>query len=101
MILQILIFGKTHGKKGNNLKLYRQEWRGRIIRQLGGHALSQEEDRVVASMGTDDCQKAIKKDETENFATDPVYEKLGGYNNKWFKPRHTNYKAWEVDKVGK
>ena len=48
----------------------------------------------------DAYKKAVQRDEEKVFGTaDPVYAKLGGYVNKWFKPRHTNYKDWIVKKV--
>ena len=99
MIQSVLIFGKTHGKNGNNLQLYREEWKGRRARQLGCN-LTNEEQAEIDAFKTMLCQQLIKKDEQENFANDPVYtDQLGGYNSKWFKPRHTNYKDWAVDKV--
>jgi hypothetical protein len=88
MALGLLQFGKVHANQGNNYNLYKDEIKGRVENTFG--EVSRNEENRINKMNTDQAKKWIRVDEGANHASE--YE--DGYDNRFFKPRFTQYGDW-------
>jgi hypothetical protein len=93
MVEGFLQFGKLPEKGTNNLILFKHELRGRQMKSLN-RELTRDEERAI-NVGINRLKAAVRADEKSHYAS----EYQNGYDDKFFKPRHTAYNTWTWSKV--
>jgi hypothetical protein len=95
MILGLLQFGKLQEKGTNNVSLFKAELQGRRVKSFGRRLTRNEERVIYETMGITRLKTEVRADESIHYASE--YE--NGYDEKFFKPRHTEYGDWIWKKV--